>query len=225
MLEIFITKFTPLGGKSYKLFPKAIVKKAVINMENDDGQCFRWATTRALKPVDHNAGRIDKILQKQSEKYNWDGIEFPTKLKGICKFKNNNEINEEGNKITSKEESKLKIRFLDSIKFTLKSLDGLVKGLGPDQFKMLEGEMGTNPFIKKKGVFPYEFMTGFDKLAVNKLPFKKDFYSKSILTSKENLIINLSKNIVCCAITFLYYKRNRKTRLVRLWCDNALGKC
>ena len=41
MLEIFITKFTLLGGKSYKPFPKAIVKKAVINMENNDDQCFK----------------------------------------------------------------------------------------------------------------------------------------------------------------------------------------
>ena len=32
--------------------------------------------------------------------------------------------------------------------------------------------------LKTKGVFPYEFMTGFDKLAVNELPPKKDFYSK-----------------------------------------------
>ena len=32
----------------------------------------------------------------------------------------------------------------------------------------------------------------------------------SILTCKENCIINLFKNIVCCAITLLYYKRNRK---------------
>ena len=33
MLEIFITKFKPLNGKSYKPFPKVIVKKkAVINM-------------------------------------------------------------------------------------------------------------------------------------------------------------------------------------------------
>ena len=85
MLEIFITKFTPLGGKSYKQFPGIIV--------NNDDQCFKWAITRALNPVDCNAGRIDKILQKQSGKYNWDGIGFPTKLKDIHKFENNNEVN------------------------------------------------------------------------------------------------------------------------------------
>ena len=94
MLEIFITKFKPLGGESYKPFPNAIVKKkAVINMENDDDQCFKWAVTRALNPVKNNPQRIKKILKIQAEKYNWDGIEFPTKLKDICKFENNNEVN------------------------------------------------------------------------------------------------------------------------------------
>ena len=73
-------------------------------------------------------------------------------------------------------EETLEIRFLDSLKFTLKSLDSLVKGLG--QFKHLERGFGTNGLLMKKGVFPYEFMTGFDKLAVNKLPPIKEFYSK-----------------------------------------------
>ena len=72
----------------------------------------------------------------------------------------------------------LEMRFLDSVKFTLKSLDDLVKGLGPDQFKSLEKEMGDNKLLKKKGIFPYEFMTDFNKLNVNKLPSKKDFYNK-----------------------------------------------
>ena len=58
----------------------------------------------------------------------------------------------------------LEIRFLDSVKFSLKGLEGLVKGLGPDQFRNLERGLGTNELLKKKGVFPYEFMSGFSKL-------------------------------------------------------------
>lgn len=77
-----------------------------------------------------------------------------------------------------KYEKKLEIRFLDSLKFTLKSLDNLVKGLGPDQFKTLEKEMGTNKLLKQKGVFPYEFMSDFKKLSVGSLPLKKEFYSQ-----------------------------------------------
>ena len=82
----------------------------------------------------------------------------------------------------------LEIRFLDSVKFTLKSLDGLVKGLGPGQFKSLEKEMGDNELLKKKGVFPYEFMSDFKKLNVNKLPPKSKFYSRlndSNITNEE----------------------------------------
>ena len=94
MLEIFITKFKPLNGKSYKPFPKFIAKKkAVINMENDDDQCFKWAVTRALNPVDRDSGRVTKILKTQAEKYNWSDIEFPTKLKDIHKFGKNNNVN------------------------------------------------------------------------------------------------------------------------------------
>ena len=94
MLEIFITKFKPLNGKSYKPFPKVIVKKkAVINMENDDDQCFKWAVTRALNPVDRDSERVTKILKTQAEKYNWNDIGFPTKLKDIHKFEKNNNVN------------------------------------------------------------------------------------------------------------------------------------
>ena len=94
MLEIFITKFKPLNGKSYKPFPKVIVKKnAVINIENDDDQCFKWAVTRALNPAERNPNRITKILKTQVKKYNWNDIEFPTKLKDIHKFEKNNNVN------------------------------------------------------------------------------------------------------------------------------------
>ena len=62
-------------------------------MENNDDQCFKWAVARALHPVDRDTGQISKILRKQSEKYNWDGIVFPTKVKDVCKCEKNNEIN------------------------------------------------------------------------------------------------------------------------------------
>ena len=92
--------------------------------------------------------------------------------------------------ITDKEgkehEKTLEIRFLDSLKFTLKSLDSLVGGLRPEQFTTLEREMGTSKLLKKKGVFPYEFMTEFDKLGVDNLPPKKNFYSKLNNTDRSD---------------------------------------
>ena len=62
-------------------------------MENDDDQCFKWAVTRALNPVENNPQRIKKALKTQAAKYNWNGIEFPMKLKDIRKFENNNNVN------------------------------------------------------------------------------------------------------------------------------------
>ena len=56
-------------------------------------------------------------------------------------------------KTTTGKDLKLEIRFLDSLKFTLKSLDSLVQGLGSGQFKTLENEMGSNGLLKKKVCF------------------------------------------------------------------------
>ena len=93
-LDIYITKFDPVIGKSYTPFPKCVVsKKAVINMENNDDQCFKWSITRALHPVERDAGQISKILRKQSENYNWQGLGFPVKVKNIGVFETNNRIN------------------------------------------------------------------------------------------------------------------------------------
>ena len=93
-LEIKITKYNPLSGSGYSKLPPFIAKKnIVINMRNDDTQCFKWAVIRALNPVDRNPNRITNELKKQTEKYNWEGISFPTKLTEIKIWENNNNFN------------------------------------------------------------------------------------------------------------------------------------
>ena len=78
-LDITLSKFKPLRGSSHIPLPSAVKNKnAVINMKNKDDQCFKWAVTRALNPVEKNAERISEELREQSETLNWDGIEFPT---------------------------------------------------------------------------------------------------------------------------------------------------
>ena len=76
--------------------------------------------------------------------------------------------------------SYLEMRFLDSLKFTLKSLDSLVKTLGEDQFETLTSQMPKEllDLLKRKGVFPYEYMTDFSKLNATSLPPKEAFYSQ-----------------------------------------------
>ncbi len=91
-LDISITKFNPLNGAGHSKLPPFIAKKkAVINMKNEDDQCFKWAVTRALNPVNRDSERITKELKDQADKYDWGGITFPTKVKDIHIWEKNNE--------------------------------------------------------------------------------------------------------------------------------------
>ena len=81
-----------MGGSSYIPLPKYLAdKKAIINLNINDDQCFKWAVTRAIHPVDKNAQRIDKNLKAKAESLNWDRITFPTPLKDVDKFEKNNQ--------------------------------------------------------------------------------------------------------------------------------------
>ena len=74
-LDVHFTDFIPLRGSIYFPLPKKIAtKKAVINMKNDDDQCFKWSITRALNPVDVHPERITKELKDQSERLDWTKI-------------------------------------------------------------------------------------------------------------------------------------------------------
>ena len=54
-LDVHLTDVQPLLGSTFLPLPKKIAtKKAVINMKNDDDQCFKWSVTRALHPVEKN---------------------------------------------------------------------------------------------------------------------------------------------------------------------------
>ncbi len=90
-LDISVAKFNPLRGSGYSKLPPFIAKKkAVINMKNDDDQCFKWAVTRALNPVKKDSDRITKELKNQAEEYDWSGITFPVKVKDIHIWEKNN---------------------------------------------------------------------------------------------------------------------------------------
>ena len=49
--------------------------------------------------------------------------------------------------------------------------------------------------LKKKGVFPYKFMTDFSKLNTSYLPPKKDFYSKLNDTNITDEQYEYAKNV------------------------------
>ena len=90
-LDLHTVKYVPLGGSSYIPLPKFLAaKKAIINLKNEDGECFKWAIAWALNPVEKNSERIDKKLRETSKDLNWEGLKFPVNLSDINKFENYN---------------------------------------------------------------------------------------------------------------------------------------
>ena len=64
-LYLHTVKYAPLGGSSYIPLPKFLeAKKAIINPKNEDDECFKWAITGALNPVEKNSEHIDKKFEK-----------------------------------------------------------------------------------------------------------------------------------------------------------------
>ena len=82
------------------------------------------------------------------------------------------------------------IAFIDSMQFMDSSLDSLVKNLVDKDFvyltKEFEGEYLK--VVKKKGIYPYEYMNSFRKFDETNLPSKDKFFSslKDESISKED---------------------------------------
>jgi hypothetical protein len=93
-LDIHIDKYRPLnGGSSYVPLPKVLAdKKAIINMKNEDNECFKWSVTTAIYHETKVRERISKKLRVDAKKFDWTGIEFPVTLKQINLFEKNNDF-------------------------------------------------------------------------------------------------------------------------------------
>ena len=58
-LDINTDIYRPLKGSSYIPLPEYLTnKKAIINLKNDDDECFKWCITRALNPTDNHPERM-----------------------------------------------------------------------------------------------------------------------------------------------------------------------
>jgi len=76
-LDIHTVKYKPLKVSSHIPLPKVLKgKRAIINLQNNDVQCFKWSITQALNPKDTNPQRIDNELREKAERCNSTGINF-----------------------------------------------------------------------------------------------------------------------------------------------------
>jgi hypothetical protein len=127
------------------------------NLEGYDAHLF-------IKNLGVGSGDI-KCIPKTEEKY----ISFTKEIE-VAKFIDENE---------KKKKVIRELRFLDSFKFIASSLDKLVKGLGKDDFRNLDLMSKRNTkeqkeLLKQKGVYPYEYMDGFERLGETTLPPKRN---------------------------------------------------
>ena len=83
----------------------------------------------------------------------------------------------------------IELRFIDSFKSMSSSLDSLVNNLargGSEFFGFEEYSENQYKLLIKKGIYPYEYMTDWDKFKETKLPLREAFYSKLNMTGVGN---------------------------------------
>ena len=91
---INIVNYSPLKGSSYIKLPQELRNsaKGLINMKNNDNECFRWCHIRHLNLQDKDPQRIKKTDKQYIEKLDYSSIEFPVTVKQINKIEKQNNI-------------------------------------------------------------------------------------------------------------------------------------
>ena len=90
-LTLHTAKWDPLNAGSYIDLPANLKnKKAIINMKNQDNECFKWCVLRALNPKNTNPDRIDKDLKSKQDTLNMEGIKYPVSFRDIDRFESLN---------------------------------------------------------------------------------------------------------------------------------------
>ena len=88
-----VVTYQPLTGSSYIRMPSFLRNKSLINMKNNDNECFRWCHIRHLNPQKKNPQRIKLVDKEYIKNLNYSGIEFPVTIKQYNKIEKQNNIN------------------------------------------------------------------------------------------------------------------------------------
>ena len=89
---INIVNYSPLKGSSYIKLPQELKNRGLINLQNEDNECFRWCHTRHLNPQGKDPQRIKKTDKTFICQLDYSSIEFPVTVKQINKIEKQNNI-------------------------------------------------------------------------------------------------------------------------------------
>ena len=109
------------------------------------------------------------VIAENKEKYISFNVKINVKLAGVR--------DEDGKEVCKN----IQLRFIDSCRFMASSLDKLASNLDDDQCKNLREfykEDEVFRLMRRKSVYPYEYMDGWKKFEETSLPPKDAFYSK-----------------------------------------------
>ena len=92
---INIVNYNPLKGSSYIKLPQELQNsaKGLINIKNEDNECFRWCHIRHLNPQKKDPQKIKKTDKTFISQLDYSNIEFPVTIKQINKIEKQNSIN------------------------------------------------------------------------------------------------------------------------------------
>ena len=90
-----IVSYVPLKGRSYFPLPGELRNslKGLINLQNDDNECFRWCHVRHLNPVQKNPQRITQKDRGIEKTLDYSGVTFPVTIRDMGKIEKQNKIN------------------------------------------------------------------------------------------------------------------------------------
>lgn len=93
-IDVNVNKYNPLRGSSYIKLPRDIhLKKAVINVQNNDYECFRWAILSGLfPPGTNNRAHNVNTYKNHKDHVNFGNLPFPIKLTDVHKFEKLNDL-------------------------------------------------------------------------------------------------------------------------------------
>ena len=90
LVYVNVARFQPLRGGTY--LPKKLAnKKAIINVQNKDNECLKWAVRSAMVPPPEEKNPNRPSSYPVNDGINWSGIVFPTPVKQIDTLEAQNE--------------------------------------------------------------------------------------------------------------------------------------
>ena len=89
---INIVNYSPLKGSSYIKLPQELKNRGLINLQNEDNECFRWYHICRLNPQGKDPQRIKKTDKTFICQLDYSSIEFPVTVKQINKIEKQNNI-------------------------------------------------------------------------------------------------------------------------------------